>query len=153
VTDRELVQRHLHEGVRCPTCDQFCKIYKRPINCTMAHALILIYRHFNRYPHGWLHVPEFLATTSPNSANAGGDVSKLRYWGLLQPKQAVREDGSDRVGLYRITPRGRAFVMGLTRVPKYALIYNQTLLTLSDEQIHIKDALGKRFNYTELMRG
>ena len=36
-------------------------------------------------------------------------------------------------------------------VPSHAELYDNRLLGFSDEQISIHDALGKRFNYTELM--
>lgn len=66
-----------------------------------------------------------------------------------------REDGSARVGDYRVTEMGRAFVRGEIAVPKHLYIYNNAVLEVEDaapvKQIKIREAFGKRFNYDELM--
>jgi hypothetical protein len=87
-----------------------------------------------------------------DSTVAGGDVSKLRYWDLLEAQKGRREDGSDRVGFYRITDLGRKFVENKAAVPRYAYVYNQLLLRMSDEMTTIEEALGDRFDYGRLMR-
>jgi hypothetical protein len=130
------------------------KLYKRPINGTMALALVLIYQHFKLNPHHtWLHVAAFLVKVKRDSTIAGGDVVKLRYWGLLERAKGERSDGSDRVGRYRITEIGKQFVEGKIAVPKYIYLYNQRLFRLSEEMTTVQQALGSKFNYGELMGG
>ncbi|MEX2716777.1 MAG: hypothetical protein Q6370_010790 [Candidatus Sigynarchaeota archaeon] len=147
------VQQNLQQGVTCPTCGQFCKVYRRKLNATMALALILIYQFFKNNPHAeWLHVAAFLVKVKRDSSIAGGDVVKLRYWGLLERAKGERDDGSDRVGRYRITELGRQFVEGKVKVASHVLLYNQMLLGVSSEMISIREALGTRFRYDELMR-
>lgn len=146
------VQANLRHGVTCPTCGQFAKLYRRPINSTMAYALVLIY-HASRGGAGWIHVAQFLVKTKNDSTIAGGDVVKLRYWGLLERQKDRREDGSDRVGMYRITEVGKKFVEGKIAVPAYVYLYNQLLLRLSEEMVTITEALGSKFSYDELMKG
>jgi hypothetical protein len=124
----------------------------------MALALILIYRHFRRFPStSWLHVADHLAKIAPTIRGkkparfAGGDPVKLRHWGLLDGKNALRPDGSDRNGLYRITPLGRAFVEGTVTVLSHVFDYNNTFLGLTGRRITIQAALKQNFDYTELM--
>lgn len=149
---KAFVQQHLRDGVTCPTCGQFCKVYRRKLNSTMAYALVLIYTHFKLHPeHPWIHVASFLVNTKRDSSVAGGDVVKLRFWGLLERAPGDRDDGSDRVGRYRMTEIGRQFVEGRIAVPRYVYLYNQMLLRLSEEMTTIQDALGDRFRYDELM--
>lgn len=149
---KAFVQTNLRDGVTCPACGQRCKLYKRPINATMALGLVLIYQHFRLNPsHTWLHVAAFLVKVKRDSTIAGGDVVKLRYWGLLERAKGERADGSDRVGRYRITEIGRQFVEGKIALPKYVYLYNQRLFRLSEEMTTIQEALGERFNYGELM--
>ncbi len=149
---KAFVQLNLPSGASCPCCGQYARLYQRPINATMAVALILIYQHFQRHPnHAWLHVSQFLVQAKRDSTIAGGDVVKLRYWGLLERASGERSDGSNRVGRYRITELGKQFVEGKVAVPKYAFLFNQRLFRLSDELITIADAIGDRFNYQELM--
>jgi hypothetical protein len=144
---RAWVQSNLHTGVSCPCCGQLCKVYKRKLNATMTRALILIYHWFQAHPQKkWLHVPDFLVKVKADSTIAGGDVSKLRYWDLLEARQGERS-----AGFYRITDLGCKFVENKAAVPCYAYIYNQLLLRMSDDVTTIDQALGDRFDYKELM--
>jgi len=150
---KAFVQTNLRDGVTCPCCGQLCKIYKRKLNSTMALALVLIYQFFKTHKHAdWLHVAAFLVKVKHDSSIAGGDVVKLRYWGLLERAAGERPDGSDRIGRYKITDLGKQFVEGRVAVASHVLLYNQSLLGTATELITIKDALGQRFKYDELMR-
>lgn len=132
---RRELERLRGEGTRCPCCDQFVKVYRRKINSTMARALILLYREG-----GWVHVSSKL--------DSGSELSKTRFWFLVEE----REDAHS--GWWRLTSLGREFVLGQTDLPKYAEIYNNQLLCLDfSESITIRDALGTRFNYRDLMEG
>jgi hypothetical protein len=138
---REWLDENRHEGVSCPSCDQFVKVYRRKINASMAKAMIMFYRQ-----HGtdWFHLPTL-------AAKLGGDSAKLRYWGLIEEADAVREDGG-RAGYWHITESGEQWVLGHIKVAKYALIYNGKLLGFDDEEnVVINDSLGDRFSYNELM--
>jgi hypothetical protein len=149
---KAFVQQHIQDGVACPTCGQLCKVYRRKLNSTMALALVLIYQFFKTHPQAeWLHVAAFLVKVKRDSSIAGGDVVKLRYWGLLERATGERDDGSDRVGRYRITEVGKQFVEGKIAVPRYVYLYNQLLLRLSEEMTTMREALGDRFKYDELM--
>ncbi len=151
---KAFVQQNLRDGVTCPACGQFCKVYKRKLNSTMALALVLIYQFFKKNPRAdWLHVAAFLVKVKRDSSIAGGDVVKLRYWGLLVRAPGERDDGSDRVGRYQITEVGKQFVEGRIAVPRYVYLYNQLLLRLSEEMTTMREALGDKFNYDELMKG
>jgi hypothetical protein len=148
------------DATGCPCCGQHAKVYKRHITGAMACALIQIYKYYwlNKWPADWLHVPRYLAGQKlPASVKAswhGGDWSKLRFWKLIEPKaDEERADGSLRVGYYRITDLGRGFVERQIEVPKFVFLYAQTTLGLALPYITIDDALGAKFNYTDLMGG
>lgn len=150
------LQAKLNGGLTCPCCDQFAKVYKRKLNSCMAQALIHIYQFFEvvgkEDPDAYVHVPAFLVRTMGTASIAGGDVTKLRYWGLLEARPEARADGSARQGFYRITERGKAFVRNEVRVPSHVYLYNQECLRFSDELILITEALQEDFDYGELMR-
>jgi hypothetical protein len=149
---KQWLRERFADGARCPCCDQFVKLYKRKLNSSMAHALILIYKFFENNQDEWLHVPSYLSQISSSATVRGGDWSKLRYWGLIEPQKAVRDDGSERVGNYRITGRGKQFVLAQIRVPKHVFLYNQKPISREDtETVSIREALGEKFNYAELM--
>jgi len=146
------VQERVRRGAVCPCCDQLAKLYKRKLNSSMAYALILIRRAFLTQT-DWLHVPEYLTKVCKTGATVrGGDWGKLVHWKLIVAKDdEVRGDGSKRVGFYKITDLGISFVDKRVAVPKYAFLYAQKCVRMSEDTTTIDEALGDRFNYGDLM--
>lgn len=146
------------KGATCPCCQQFVKLYRRPLNKSMAYVLCLISCYYRGdVVDEWLHVPSYIAemvADNPRRAAAvRGDWAKLKLWGLIEEKPGKREDGSPRVGYYRITPLGRRFVNREIKVPAHVFIYNgEPLRRMVSEEITIVDALGTDFSYEEIMR-
>jgi hypothetical protein len=140
---QDVLRELLDEGAKCPCCTQFAKVYRRKIHATAASKLIAMYRSAGRE---WFHALTVAGAHSP-------DAVKARYWGLLEEDQATREDGSKRTGWWRFTDKGVAWVKNETAVPKYAHLYDGRCLRLSGDNVTIRDALGSKFNYNELMAG
>jgi len=144
-----------HEGLECPVCTQFVKIYKRKITSSMAYTLILMYRYFKKHRYEeWVHMNDYLNSIEglPGAIRNTGDNAKLRYWGLLEEKPEVRNDGSKRAGYWRITELGKKFVEGEVTVQSHTKIFNSKTYGLIGETIGIKDALSNKFSYDELMK-
>jgi hypothetical protein len=116
----------------------------------MAASLIKLYR---KDKWGWIHIDNYLSGLNIKSSMKGGDNSKLRHWGLLEKQMGRRNDGSERVGYYRLTSKGRGFVQGILTVQKYALLFNSECYGLDGDFVNIHECLGSHFNYDELMRG
>jgi len=136
-------------GVVCPCCDQFVKVYARPLNSIMARILIVLYHRDNSGPRGAYH---HLQAVAASVGHHGGEGAKLVYWGLAVEERMRREDGG-RAGQWAITDAGRAFVERHTTVPRYAVVYNGQLQRMEGPEVSIVDALGARFDYDDLMRG
>jgi hypothetical protein len=148
--------QHIEKGAKCPCCTQFAKVYKNPLNASMACAIIQISRcpKHKKDAAGFLHVPSHLndCGLSPRTAAAvRGHWPKLMHWGLIEPKIADREDGSWRNGYWRILPSGINYIHRRISVPRYVHIYNSIPLGLFGEPWPIDRALGTHFNYAELM--
>jgi hypothetical protein len=142
---REWLRRHVKTGARCPCCKQFAKVYHRKINSSMAHDLILMWRAFGIE---WGYLPDL---RKQRSLKGNREESKLRYWNLVEEESERRPDGG-RNGWWRVTPTGMAFVLGESTVPKYAYVYDGRLLKLDGgEYVTIRDALGTKFHYRDLM--
>lgn len=140
---RGWLRERVDEGVKCPCCTQMAKVYRRKITSTVARDLILV---CHRYTVGdWFHLP--------TEGGYGGDFAKLAYWSLAEQDIGVRPDGSDRVGWWRITDDGERYVADQLRVPKYARVYNGRCLNLMGDLVGVRDALGTKFNYADLMAG
>lgn len=144
------VHNNLTTGVTCPCCTQFAKRYKRKLNHNMVHALVLIYKKL-RHKNEWLHVPSYLSERTSGATIRGGDWAKLVHWGLIVGKPDTRADGSKRVGFYKLTDEGRAFVEGNLQVPKYVLIFAERCWGTTGALISLKDAIGSHFDFRELM--
>lgn len=150
---KDLLKNEWSDGVECPCCTQFVKLYKRKITSSMAYALILIYRYFKNHPEKeYVHMNDYLNSIEGLPfAIKSGDNAKLRYWGLMEEKPEVRDDGSTRAGYWKITELGKQFVEGDTAVQSHAKVFNSKSYGLEGELITIQDALGNKFNYDELM--
>ena len=144
---RRAVTAGLDDGVECPCCGQFAKVYKRKLNSFMAYALIVLRNHAVRSDNQWVHI----RALSLRVAAGGGELAKLCHWDLIEEMPAQREDGSRHAGFYRITARGLSFVNGETSVPRHVFIYDNGVRGFSDERTTIREALGDKFNYSELM--
>lgn len=135
------------KGFICPCCGSFVKRYKRKLNSNMALVLIHLYRAGIK---DFIHVEQFM---SYKNLPRSGDFHKLVHWGLLDKKIAKRDDGSNRNGYYKLNDRSIEFVLGRYKCQEKAIIYNGKLEGFEGELITIKDALGDKFNYNELMYG
>jgi hypothetical protein len=143
---RDWLFERADEGVACPACTQFTKVYKRTLTSHTARIMIAMHRcHENGEE--WVYLPGL--------GLGHADEAKARYWGLIEGRpDELRADGSSRTGWWRLTPAGRQFVLRMLRVPKYARIFDGDVLNLmAGETVDIDDVLGTRFNYDDLMRG
>ena len=140
-------KRHLREnfntGTNCPCCGQFVKLYKRKLGSSQSRSLILLYS-LNQKSE-WIHSREIT-----KKINITGDFAKLVYWNLILEKPKSKEDKRSS-GFWKLTQRGKDFVLGNIKIPSHVFIYNASLQGFSNEQIFIHSALGKKFSYNELM--
>lgn len=127
------------EGVVCPTCDRFGKAYNRNIHASMAAVLIRMYQESKT---DWVYLPDL-----PQKSR---DSAALAYWGLVEEETVRRPDGG-RAGYWRVTEKGCAFVENRITVPKWAECYNKKCDRIFGPDWSIIDALGKHFDYHELM--
>ena len=135
---------------RCGHCGGRSKVYAYKLGSYVRVLCWLAYMEkqersssFNYY-----HVP------SSGAINGGGDYAKLRFWGLIEAMP--NSDSNKRSsGMWRLTHLGREFVFGRTTVSSTCYYRHPEggVLGFEPEQIGIKEALGKNFNYHSLMNG
>src|SRR5262245_57740057 len=70
------------KGTKCPCCGQTVNLYRNSISGTTASQLIAFYHAGD----DWNHVPTVIGY--------GGHFTQLRFWGLIEPMEGEREDGS-----------------------------------------------------------
>jgi hypothetical protein len=140
---RRHLQANLDDGIVCPCCGQHAQRYRRQINGKMARSLILIHRLRGL---DWCYLPAEIPADSR-------EEGKLAYWGLLEEALVEREDGG-RAGWWRVTGRGRQFILNGMRVPRTAIVYNAVCVGFDTSKlVTIRDCLGKKFNLRELLGG
>jgi hypothetical protein len=149
---RKQFMERLDKGDECPCCGRYTKRYKRKLNSGMAWMLIQIYQKCRSTKSMVLHVTNSFLAERKNAV--AQEYSKLRFWGLLLPVESddprVQREQSGS-GLWRLTSEGVAFVTGQTTVPKHVFLVNGKREGFSDERTSIRQCLGSKFNYDELM--
>ena len=138
---RQIVAGGVQEGVTCPCCDQYIKRYKRALNSTMARFLIWLVRTSRDTPGGWVDIRRCPVR--------GGDYAKLLHWGMVA--HAEDKDGGKRSGMWRPTEQGVEFAHSVTRVPSHVFLLTGQVDGWASTTTDIRGALGKRFDYLELM--
>ena len=144
---KDWLNNNYEDGCICPACKGKVVLYKRKLNSGMAYELIRLYQMSNNTLDLYFHHSKF-ATVS------GGEVSKLKYWGLVEEQKKTNEDDKKKTsGHWKITEKGKKFVTNRASLPSHIHLIMNKFVGFSDKQIAITEALGNKFDYYELMRG
>ena len=134
------------KNIDCPVCGRSMKQYRRRLHATMAVFMIELY-HQACQGNTWVDVRDL---PSYRRGQQRGDYAYLVHWGLVATKP--NDDPKRRSsGMWSLTRDGRDFVLGRHRVPSHVLILCGENYGLTGTTITIRDALGKGFDYEELM--
>lgn len=145
---KQWLERNKEEGVTCPCCGQFAKVYTRKLNSGMAASLIWLVKRFH-ITNDWIDVP----ATGPIWVQRSRELAKLEHWKLVECKTEPSKRGARTSGLWRPTGEGIHFAAEEVSLPKYARIYDGMFLSHPDRGLTtIRDALGDHFNYDDLWR-
>ena len=139
------MEQSFESGFICQNCGSYVKRYRRSFNGNMALALLLLCK-FNIRK--FVKVEDFLIK---NGQKRCGDFSYLTHYGFLEKQIGNREDGSGRNGYYRITDAGIDFAMGRSTAAAKFIMLHGKCQGFEGDQINIRQALGKKFDYDELM--
>jgi len=151
---KQSLRANWEKGISCPCCGQFVKRYGRSITSSMAYGLILLHKYFVKNPsEEWLHVSSYFSDLNiPSPVKQGmGDFAKLKYWGFIESAPEHRDDGSPRNGYWKITESGKMFAFGEMSVPSKIFLYDSKVVGIGENMMTIRDALRKKFDYSELM--
>ncbi len=131
------------EAVGCPCCGQLVKRYKRKLGSPQTKALILLYK-LNQNS-DWVHIREIV-----KEVNVHGDFAKMLHWKVIEqlPNDSPQKKNS---GLWKITELGKQFVKGEILLPSHVYLFDSKFIGYSDTTTSVKQSLGKKFNYAELM--
>lgn len=144
---KKFLRENYYDGCECPACGQHVQLYDYKLFATSAVALMRLYN----LGDGFHHISKF-AEANDNYGRAP-HFAELRFWGLVE-KMPNDDPNKKSSGFWRITDKGKQFADGIIKVQSRILVYNNTFQGFSDksEEIDIKQALGNKFDYSELMQ-
>lgn len=145
---RSHMMTKIEDGVDCPCCGRLVKLYKRKLHTEMALFLLkLVKLHAIRST--WLKTTEILQGQTHLVAG-GTDGGFLEHWGLIFRLRGTNKAGG-KAGVYKPTLAGIQFVEGKTSVPSHVHMLCGECIGFSSTQVTIRDCLGDKFDYDELM--
>lgn len=139
------LSKNMKRGADCPCCGQMCRIYRRAFNASMANSLIWLVS--QNATTEWIDVP----ARAPGWLTKSREFPKSRYWGLIEEKP--NKDPSKRCsGLWRPTKEGIDFVFSRSRIASHVYLFDNAVMGFEEKRTtSIQEALGKKFDYSELM--
>jgi len=150
---QEWLRQRLFSGAPCPCCLGLAKIYRRKLHASIARAAIFLWHCGGDAAEGWVDVAEQAAARRRPDITRSREHNKLAYWTLAEMYGGDGATGARYDGKWRLTDSGRLFVTRRLTVPSHAVIYDGRVLELDGSQVDIVAALGKKFDYWELMQG
>lgn len=157
-TPEEIIQELREENQRlrsspgittCKICDQTCKVYTRNVKDGQSRDLIALYHLSNRKPD-----QKFFKTHEFRKGKNDGEFAKMVYWNLVEMdmKLTKKNTPTKKRGWWKITQVGIEFVRMQRRIPKWIKTYNSEIVeVLEGETTNIRECLGEKFDYDELM--
>lgn len=144
-------------GVICPCCDQLAGVYKRSITVSWIRFLVKMHKMFVADPkREWVKVAS--KKNGGELQTTGGDYAKLRFFGLIEPKSAIRDDGSNRSGYWRPTHALTLFLGMSLKIPQYVFLFNNQQVAdplgannPKMDLIEFVRAAKEKFDYQEIM--
>ncbi len=139
-------------GTECPCCDRWGKIYRTPLGTGMVRSLMAFYSlQVKRGPGEWIFWHDVQTWLIDHGCSLATNYAGLRYWDLIEPRPVNTNPKTKSSGFWRVTSRGRRFVLEEEEVPSHALLYNKRRLRYDGLNIGIKTAAKKEFDYPKLM--
>lgn len=140
---KEYLRDNWSEGVHCPCCKQYVRLWKHCINSAITRTLIDMQRRHKKGQE-WIHIMHDIGITTMYGI--------AEFWDLIEPHPKC-EDGKRASGMWRLTSKGISFVDGFSDIPRYAYVFNNKVYDFSRDRIWVEESLGKKFNYQELLYG
>lgn len=132
------------DGGRCPCCRRWGKINGYQITSTQVRGMIWMLKRFRR--NQWVELAK-----APKWVLRSKSMATLHHWNLLENKSKKDDEDKRSSGFWRLTQTGRNYLRCHITLPKYAFVFDNTLVKFSKEHVDVIQSLGKKFSYEELM--
>ena len=127
---REYIKENVVDGVACPCCGSWNRVYSRRLNRAKVRELREIFAYAD--DRGELY--DFVNVPASGVSLRNREYPKLRFWGLLEPRDPDVGSG-EGTGWWRVTPQGVAFVRGRLELPNKVLEYRSRVLRFAEDAV------------------
>jgi hypothetical protein len=131
------------KGTHCQACGQLAKKWRFRFHSTMARYLILLVRKYEATG-DYAHVREL-------QDRENYCISMARKWGLVESEPHT--PGVRGTGRWRPTQDGIDFARNRSKIWSHVFFFDDKVLGHTGKMISIVEALGKKFDYAELING
>jgi hypothetical protein len=151
----------LDGGTDCPCCTRHARRQHRALGCGPARWLIeIVFLSDKGQP---IHTGTVLKALKGNNISGSDATSVLPLYGLIEPAEdpqvadnppppSSRAYAKGRTsGFWAPTELGRSFALDRVKVPERVVTCLGVPESFEGDLVSIKDALGKKFNYDEIM--
>jgi len=151
---------NLEDGTDCPCCTRHAKRQYRPLGCGPARWLIeIVYLSDDGQA---VHTGEIIKALKGNNVSGSDATSVLPLYGMIEPapdpKEGLNPPPPSKArtkrtsGFWKPTKLGRAFALNKIKVPAKVVTCLGVPESFEGDPVSIHDALGKKFDYAEIMR-
>jgi hypothetical protein len=140
---KEWLQKNVRNGVICPCCDRFDKIYNYSLPLSSVKALTRLGKISRMNTDYVAHYTEF-------NNNKSQTFVKFQYINLVFQPETDEGSTKKTSGNWSITEKGIDFIQGRISIPSHLIIYHNELIGVSETNKYIDD-FWSDFNYKEMM--
>ena len=132
------------DGMTCPCCNRWGKVYGYRVNSTMVRGLFWL---FIAGKGDWINIQE----KAPRFILRSKSLSTMKYWGLVERKPKGLSDGKRSSGIWKITNDGISFIHRNLYINKKVFVFDDKVVARSDELVGVDDCIRNKFLYDELL--
>jgi len=137
--------KDLREGktVDCPCCGRYSHFNKFKITQNMIDMMAKCLQLQEAMETGFVHHTRFLTGETRGFYN-------LKRFNMIE-QQARDKNVGHASGLWRVTVKGKAFLLGEVSVPKYALVFDDEVMGFDGDLMDVHQCYEQHFNYFEVV--
>lgn len=123
------------EAVTCPCCDRYAKVTKTKLNAVMVKQMLKMRVLADRDGREFVKHKELVDSETGTNAC----LTTTKHWGFVQRGDESEElkGLSGAKSYWRLTAKGREFLRGDIKVPKYLLLYHDEVYGETGEMIYV----------------
>ena len=129
------------QAQKCPTCGSISKPYKIGITARMVVELQWLVGQSGAIQKKGVYPSDARAvdvSTAPDEIKASRTISKLRFFGLVERKTTLNQNGEEKSvqGHWMPTSKGIRFSLGLIRVSRHAIVLNNDVVAMTGDKVY-----------------